>query len=298
MLHRPLSPRLVPLAATLTAMACFQGGASIAKGLFPALGPEGTVALRTLFGALILIAVRRPWRDWPPASARLPILVLGLGMAGAVFFFYVALNHLPQGVDIALQFLGPLAVAIGGSRRAADLLWAVLAGLGVWLLIGLAPSREKIEAIGVVFALLAGASWAAYILAGRWVSRTGGADHGSALALAVGAAILLPIGLWRAGPALFAPEHLPLALAVAVLASAIPFPLELFAMSRIPARTFAVLMSLEPAMGALSGFMLLGERLSATQVMGVAAVVVAAGGATWTAPSENGKPALASLDIE
>ncbi len=209
-------------------------------------------------------------------------------MSGAVLFFYLAIDRLPQGVAIALQFLGPLVVAIGGSRRPSDVVWAVLAGGGVWCLIGGAPRHGVIQPLGVVFALLSATSWASYILAGRWVGRVGGGANASPLALGVAALILLPVGLWRAGPALFAPEHLPLALGVAVLASAIPFPLELFAMSRLPAKTFAVLMSLEPALGALSGFVLLGERLGGLQLLGVAAVVTAAAGATWMSGDARG----------
>ena len=261
-------------------MAAFQGGASVAKGLFPIIGAEGAASLRLLFAAVILIVGMRAWRSWPARGDRVSVLLLGMCMAGAILFFYLAISRLPQGVAIALQFLGPLTVAIGGSRRWRDLLWAALAGFGVWSLLGGAPAGRSMDPLGVLFSLLSAASWGSYILAGRRVTRTGGQAAG-ALALGVAALLLLPVGLWRAGPALFAPSHLPLAIAVGVLASAIPFPLELFALSRLPARTFAVLMSLEPALGAVSGFVLLGERLTLAQIGGVAAVVVAAAGATW-----------------
>ena len=272
---------LLPIAATVLAMAAFQSGASVAKGLFPAIGPQGAASLRLLFGATIVMAIARPWKAWPPRAAWAPILGLGVGMAAAILFFYMALSRLPQGVCIALQFLGPLAVAIGGSRRMRDLAWAVIAAGGVWLLLS-GRLGSVIDPIGVVFALCAAVGWGGYIVLGRRVSKLGAGSAAAPLAMTIAAAIMLPVGLAHDGPALFAPANLPLALAVGVLACAIPFPLELFALSRLPARTFAVLMSLEPAFGALSGWTLLGERLTAVQVAGVAAVVTAAVGSTWT----------------
>jgi inner membrane transporter RhtA len=267
---------VIPICATILAMAAFQSGASVAKGLFPAVGAQGAASLRLLIGATILVLITRPWTAWPPRAARASILLLGVCMAAAVLAFYLALERLPQGVCIAIQFLGPLAVAIGGSRRMRDLLWAALAAIGVACLL-------SVGRLGVADPLgIAAVGWGGYIVVGRRVSSIGGGPGTAALAMSVAAAIMLPIGLERAGPALFAPSHLALALLVGALAAAIPFPLELFALSRLPARTFAVLMSLEPAFGALSGFVLLGQHLRATQVMGVAAVVIAAIGATLT----------------
>ncbi len=272
---------LVPIGAIILAMAAFQSGASVAKGLFPSVGAQGAASLRLLIGAIILMAITRPWTDWPPRAARLSIVLLGVCMAGAVVAFYLALERLPQGVCIAIQFLGPLVVAIVGSRRIRDLLWAALAAIGVACLLNV-RRVGGIDGLGVGFALLAAVGWGGYIVIGRRVSRLGARPGTPALAMSVAAAIMLPIGLVHAGAALFAPSHLMLAVFVGVLAAAVPFPLELFALSRLPARTFAVMMSLEPAFGALSGFLLLGQALFPAQIAGVGAVVTAAIGASLT----------------
>ncbi|HWA63387.1 MAG TPA: EamA family transporter [Caulobacteraceae bacterium] len=277
---------VLPLAATVGAMVAFQVGAAFAKGLFPAVGPQGAATLRLLLGAVMLAGVTRPWRGWPRGRSLWPLLGLGVATAGAVQFFYLALEHLPQGVAIALQFLGPLAIAVFGSHRPRDLVWAALAAAGVWAMVGAGPggaggAAGHIDALGVVFALGAAASWAAYILFGRAASAAFGNATG-AVAIAIAGAILAPFGLARAGAALVSPGLIPLALAVALMSTAVPFSLEFYAMPRLPARTFATFASLEPAFGVLSGFMLLHERLGAVQIAGVAAVIAAAAGAAWS----------------
>jgi inner membrane transporter RhtA len=273
-------------------MASFQVGASLAKGLFPAIGPEGAAALRLFFGAIMLLALARPWRDWPQAAPLLPLIGLGVSMGLTITMFYLALSRLPQGIAIALQFLGPLTVAIATSRRPVDLVWALSAALGVWLMVGAAAVRTRIDPLGVAFALAAAVGWGCYIVVGR----AAGAAFGratAALAVSIAAIVAAPLGLLRAGAALFSPALLPLALVVALLAAAVPFSLELYALRRLPARTFAVFTSLEPALGVLSAFVLLGERLSALQLVGVAAVVAAAAGAaaSGSEPRPGAKPA-------
>lgn len=287
---------LAPLAAVMAATCAFQVGAALAKGLFPAIGPEGAAALRLTLGAAMLFAVARPWRAWPRDAPWLPMLALGLATAGAVLFFYMALRRLPQGVAISLQFLGPLGVAIAGSRRPRDLLWAGLAGLGVWGLVGkdLGDGPFALDPLGVVFALCAAASWAAYIVFGRAASQ---AFRGAAptVAVAIAALVVAPVGIAHAGlPALLSPALLPLALLVALVSTAIPFSLELYALPRLPARTFAVLTSLEPAFGALAGLTLLREALTPPQVAGVACVIAAAAGAAWTSRPPAARPAGAT----
>jgi inner membrane transporter RhtA len=275
---------LLPVAAVIAATAAFQVGAALAKGLFPALGPEGTAALRILLGALMLAVLIRPWRHWPADAPLLPMLGLGVTTAGAILFFYMALGRLPQGVAIALQFLGPLAVAIAGSHRPRDFLWAALAAAGVWALLGrdLTSGPGHLDLVGVGFALAAAASWAAYIVWGQAASRAFGRAT-PALATGIAALVIVPVGVAHAGlPALLDPRLLPLALVVAVISTAIPFTLEMYALPRLPARTFAVLTSLEPAFGALSGLILLHEALRPEQVLGVAAVIAAAAAAAWT----------------
>lgn len=279
---------VAPLLAVTAAMAAFQVGAAFAKQLFPVVGPQGAAALRIVLGALMLLAVGRPWRAWPGRGSIVPLIGLGISVAGVILFFYLAIDRLPLGVAIALQFLGPLSVAVFGSRRASDLVWAATAAAGVWLLVGVGRQTGALDLLGIGWALAAAACWAGYILVGRRVSQGYGVAVAS-LSIGVAALVVLPVGLAHAGPALFAPAILPLALLVALMSTAVPFALEFFAMPRMPARTFAVFTSLEPAFGVLSGLFLLHERLSPAQVGGVAMVVAAAAAAAWS--SAAGAPA-------
>lgn len=261
-------------------MAAFQVGAAFAKSLFPAVGAQGAATLRLTLGALMLMVLVRPWRAWPRNAPLLPLLGLGVSMAAVILMFYIALEHLPLGVAIALQFLGPLAVAVFGSRRISDLAWAALAAAGVWLLVGAGEAGGEIDLEGVAWALGAAAGWASYILCGRAASAVFGSST-AALSVAMAAVLVAPVGLHHAGAALFSPALIPMALLVALMSTAIPFSLELYAMPRLPARTFAVFTSLEPAFGVMSGLVLLQERLAVFQVAGVALVVAAAAGAAW-----------------
>lgn len=284
-----LLPILLPVAAVIAATAAFQIGAALAKSLFPIVGPQGAAALRMVLGAAMLVAVARPWRNWPARAPLLSLLGLGLATAGAILFFYLAIGRLPQGVAIALQFLGPLGVAIAGSRRPSDLIWAGLAAVGVWGLVSEGFGHGRLDLLGVAFALAAAASWAAYIVWGQTASR-GFGNATSALAASLAAIIVLPVGVQHAGVALLDPTILPLALVVALISTAIPFSLEMYALPRLPARTFAVLTSLEPAFGALFGLMILSEALAPAQLAGVAAVMAAAAGAAWSSKSRAAAP--------
>jgi len=282
---------LLPLLATLCAMAGFQTGAACAKSLFPAVGPQGAAALRLLLGALMLLAIARPWRNWPRPAPILPLLGLGAATGGAVVMFYLAQSRLPLGVAIALQFLGPLAVAVFGARRPIDLLWTALAAAGVWCLVGGGAQATSVDLVGVAFALCAAIAWASYILCGRAASAAFGGST-AALASSIAAILVLPLGIAQAGTALLSPALLPMALLVALLSTVIPFSLELYALPRLPARTFATFTSLEPAFGVLSGWVLLGQHLAAAQIAGVAVVITAAAGAAW---SSSARPATADI---
>lgn len=282
---------LLPYAAVIGATLAFQGGASLAKSLFPVLGPQGTASLRLVLGASMMLAVARPWRRWPADAPLGSLALLSVATAGAVLFFYLAIARLPQGVAIALQFLGPLGVAVASSRRPRDLVWAGLAALGVWTLVGanLGEAARTVDPLGVVWALCAAASWAAYIVWGQAASRAFGPAT-APLALAIAALVVLPVGLHEAGAALLRLDILPYALLVALISTAIPFTLEMFALARIPARTFSVLTSLEPAFGAMTGFLLLHEALAPRQLVGIAAVIAAAAGAAWTSRPRESLP--------
>lgn len=278
----PANPvlRLAPVLAVVTAMACFQVGAAFAKGLFPAVGPQGAATIRMVLGAAILLALTRPWRNWPGATPVWPLLGLGLSMAAVIGMFYQAIGRLPMGVAISLQFLGPLAIALFGSRKPTDLVWAALTAGGVWLLVGVNRPTLALDPVGIAWALGAAVGWAAYILVGRVASRAFGAST-AAVSVSVAAILILPVGVHHAGAALLDPGLIPLALLVALFSTAVPGWLELYAMPRMPARTFAVFMSLEPAFAVLSGLIILGERLALEQIAGVAVVMAAAAGATW-----------------
>jgi inner membrane transporter RhtA len=274
-------PIAVPIAAVLVAMACFQLGAALAKGLFPIVGAGSTAALRLAIASIILLAVWRPWHIRFTKRQLMTVMVYGVAMGWMNFFFYLALSYIPLGITMALEFTGPLAVALFASRRPIDFLWILLATLGLAALLPLGLSGAPLSGLGIAYALGAGACWALYIVFGR----KAGAAHGgqiTSLGTLIGACIIVPIGIAHSGAQLFAPAILPLAIGVAVLSSALPYSLEMFAMPRIPTRTFGVLMSLNPAMGALTGLLFLGESLTLIQWTAVASVVVASAGSAAT----------------
>jgi len=202
------------------------------------------------------------------------------------FFFYLSLRTLPHGIAVALEFAGPLAVAMLASRRPIDFLWIVLAALGLVALLPLGLSPAPLAPLGVAYALAAGLCWALYIVFGQ----KAGAAHGGqtvALGTLVGALVIVPIAVAHAGARLFSPALLPAALGVAVLSSALPYSLEMFSMTRLPTRTFGVLMSLDPALGALAGLCLLGERLTLIQWLAIGSIILASAGSAATS-----KPAI------
>jgi inner membrane transporter RhtA len=271
----------VPIAVLIAAMVCFQLGAVIAKGLFPIVGAAGTTALRMALAALMLLAVWRPWRlRLRPGEMRV-IVAYGLAMGCMNFFFYLSLSSIPLGIAVALEFTGPLALAMAASRRAVDFLWILMAALGLLALLPLGLSSKPLNTQGVLYGLVAGGCWAAYIYFGR----KAGAAHGgqtAALGMLVGAIVVVPIGAVQAGAQLLSPAILPAALAVALLSSALPYSLEMLAMPLLPTRTVGVLMSLDPALGALSGLWFLGERLTWIQWLAIVSIMAASAGSAAT----------------
>ena len=271
----------MPIAVLVVAMCCFQVGASIAKNLFPLIGASGTTALRTTLSAALLIAIWRPWRLRPNRAQARDILIYGVALGVMNLSFYTAIKYIPLGIGVALEFSGPLAVAVAGSRRPVDFVWIVLALVGLLLLLPIGAHAGPISTLGVGLGLLAGVCWALYIVYGR---RAGAASGGqtTALGMLVACGLTLPVGIVQNGTALFAPAVLPLAFAVAVVSSALPYSLEMWAMPRLPAKTVGVLMSLEPAVAAIAGLLLLGERLSVLQWCAVASIMVASAGSAAT----------------
>ena len=269
----------LPVGVLAIAMVSVQVGAALVKGLFPAVGVAGATTLRLAIASVILAAVWRPWRLRPTARQAGSIVVYGVAMGCMNFCFYSALSRIPLGIAVALEFTGPLAVAIAASHRALDYVWVALAALGLLALLPM--GHGAVSGVGVAFALGAGVCWALYIVFGR---KAGDAHGGitTAVGTLIGALVIAPIGVVQAGGSLFNPAVLPAALGVAVLSSALPYSLEMFALTRIPTRTFGVLMSAEPALGALSGLAFLHERLSLIQWAAIVSIMAASAGSAAT----------------
>lgn len=279
-----------PVALVLAAIGSVQTGAALAVMLFDRTGPAGASFLRVAIAALLLWALVRP-RIRGRSSGELALAAaFGLLLAGMNTCFYLALDRIPQGGAVTLEFAGPLAVALAFSRRALDVVWVVLAGSGIALLSGAGIGRS--DALGIAFALAAGCLWAGYILAGaRLVRRFPGAT-GLTVAMAAGAVALVPAGIADGGSALADPTVLGLGAAVSVLSSVVPYSFELEALRRMPQRVFGVLMSLEPAVAALTGFAILGQRLPPLDALAIGLVVVASAGVALT-----GRAAVEPTDV-
>jgi len=271
---------VLPIAALLGAIVSVQYGATLAKGLFADVGAEGATALRLVTGSLILCVVMRPWRARPTRGILPALAGYGATLAVMNLLFFMALRTIPLGVAVALEFTGPLLVATLSSRRLIDFVWIALAAAGI-LLLSPVHTAHPIDPLGAACALGAGAAWALYIVFGQ----KAGAELGhltTALGMTLAAVLVLPIGLAHAGTALFQPPILFGALVVGLFSSAVPFSLEMVALTRMPARVYGTLTSLEPAFGAVMGLFLLGEKLALTQWAGIAVVIAAALGAAST----------------
>jgi inner membrane transporter RhtA len=266
-----------PTVLVLAAVTSVQFGAALAKTLFDEIGAGGTVFLRTLTAAIVLALIWRPRIAGRPArDLRLGVL-FGLALAGMNLAFYASLDRIPLGIAVTFEFVGPLGVAVFGSRRALDLLWAGLAAAGILLLSDFGGAG--LDGLGVALALLAGAFWAAYILLGARVGRVFPGGAGLALAMIVATVPLAPVGVVDAGAELLVPWILAVGAAVGILSSAIPYALELEALRRLPVGVFGVLMSLEPAVAGLAGFVVLDESLASREVAAILLVVAASAGA-------------------
>jgi inner membrane transporter RhtA len=251
-------------------------GSALAKQLFGEVGSFGTVALRLFFAASVLTLLWRPSLRIDRQTWRV-VLAYGLILGSMNLCFYLALSRLPLGIAVTVEFLGPLAVALAGSRRWLDAFWAALAACGVVLL---TDGGGDLDAVGLLFALAAGALWGLYILVGAALGRHTTEGNGLALGMVVAALVAVPFGVAEAGTALIQPWVLAAGLGVALMSSVIPYTLDLEALRRIPPRVFGILMSLEPAMAALIGLVVLQEALQPSQWLAVLCVVAASAGAT------------------
>ncbi|RZU15044.1 DMT family transporter [Streptomyces sp. BK239] len=271
---------LGPVGLVLAGGVSVQFGGALAVTLMPRAGALGVVALRLLVAAVVLLVVCRPRLRGHSRADWATVVVFGVTMAAMNGLFYQAVARIPLGPAVTLEVLGPLALSVLASRRAVNLVWAALALAGVFLLGG--GGFGDLDPVGAAFALGAGVMWAAYIVFSARTGRRFPQADGLALAMAVGALLFVPLGLAESGARLLDPVTLGLGAAVAMLSSVLPYTLELLALRRLPASTFAVLMSLEPALAALSGFLVLDQTLSAAQAAAIALVVAASMGAVRT----------------
>jgi inner membrane transporter RhtA len=262
----------------LLGVASAQVGAAFAVKLFDELGPAGAAFGRLGFAALILVAIWRPRVRGLPSGALRAAIAFGLALGAMNLCIYQAMDRIPLGVAVTFEFIGPLGVAVAGSRRALDLLWALLAAAGILLLADY--SGGSLDPTGVAFALAAGGLWAVYIVLSQRVGTLFGGGSGLAVAMVAGAVLVAPFGIAGAGSELLRPELLGALIAVALACSVLPYSFDLEALRRLPARVFGVLMSLEPAVAALAGLVVLGQDLAARDWLAIGFVVVASAGAS------------------
>jgi len=276
----------LPVIVILIAMLSIQSGASLAKSLFPIVGAPGVTALRIALGTLILVVIFKPWRLRFKKEQRLPLLFYGLSLGAMNYLFYLSIQTVPLGIAVALEFTGPLAVALFSSRRPVDFVWVVLAVLGLWFLLPLGQDVSHVDLTGAALALGAGACWAVYILTGQ----RAGEEHGPAtvaLGSLIAAIVFVPLGMAQATESIWQWSILPVGLAVAVLSTALPYSLEMIALTRLPTRIFGTLMSMEPALAAMSGMVFLGESLTFTQTLALCSIIAASMGSTLTLRRES-----------
>lgn len=268
-----------PVPAVLLAIVSVQGGAAIAKSIFPVMGAAGTVALRIGLSAVILFAIYKPNLKTTTKSEWRLIFWYGLVLGAMNTSFYLALSRIPLGLAVTLEFIGPLLLAISTSRKIADFLWILLAAAGIALI---APwsAQSNIDLIGALLALLAGAFWAAYIVIGGKLSQIMDGGKAVSMGLLIASFVAVPAGIIEGNLAQLTPMMLLMGLGIALLSSAIPYTLEMNALKHMPAKTFSILMSLEPAVAAFCGLLFLREQLSVLEWAAIALVVVASTGAT------------------
>ncbi|MGW1912754.1 EamA family transporter [Streptomyces sp. NPDC002076] len=271
---------LGPVGLVLAGGISVQFGGALAVTLMPRAGAPGVVTLRLLAAAVVLLLVCRPRLRGHSRADWGTVIAFGIAMGAMNGLFYEAVARIPLGPAVTLEVLGPLSLSVLTSRRAINALWAGLALLGVFLLSG--GGFSSLDPTGVGFALGAGAMWAIYILFSARTGRRFPQADGLALAMAVAALLFLPIGITAAGTRLLNPTTVALGSAVALLSSVLPYTLELLALRRLPASTFAILMSLEPAIAATAGFLILGQSLSAAEAAAIALVIAASIGAVRT----------------
>lgn len=276
----PLVPMALSLFFILLSMVSIQFGAALAKELFPVLGAQGTTALRLILGATFQLIVWRPWKKQVRRSDFEGLLAYGIALGSMNLFFYQSLKTLPLGLAVGIEFTGPLGLAIWFSRKPLDLLWALLAAIGIVLIlplgsVGGADPANSLDPVGIAFSATAGLCWAFYIVLGQRLAHKMDSGAASSLGMLAAALVIGPVGLLTADRILPELSMLPLLLGMAIFSSALPYSLEMIALKKIPARTFGILMSLEPVFGAAIGLVLMGEMLTGRQSFAVGLIVTA-----------------------
>lgn len=264
-------------------MVSIQSGASLAKSIFPNLGPAGATALRLIFATAILWSLFRPWKRKLSLQELKGIILYGLSLGLMNLLFYFALERIPLGVTVALEFTGPLFIATISSRRPLDFLWILLAGLGIYLLFPKIGQHQSLDLLGILYALGAGFFWGTYIHFGKKTTSQVDGKITAAYGMLFATLIVLPFSFYLGFHERIAFAVLPLGLAVAIFSSALPYTLEIIAMKDIPLRTFGVLMSLEPAIGALAGLVYLKEKLITQEIVAITLIILSSLGSTLSA---------------
>jgi len=289
----PVAARAPGIALAVASMTTIQLGAALSDPLIERVGAGGTVALRLALAALMLWPFVRPRLRGRTRADLGAAVALGACSGLLTLAFFEAIARIPLGVAVTIEFLGPLGVALAGSRRARDVAWVVLAGAGVVLLTLGDGAGEPLDAAGVGFAVVSGACWAAYILLTKRVGARWAGFEGLSVSLCVAALVALPVGIAGAGTELLSPSVLLAGIGLALLIPLLPYALELVALRRLPTALFGVIMSLEPAIATLLGFLILDQTLAAGGVIAIAMVSVASAGATLSArepPPDSGEP--------
>ncbi|ESQ86364.1 hypothetical protein AEAC466_03960 [Asticcacaulis sp. AC466] len=282
--------KLWAIVAILISIVSVQLGATLGKHLFPVIGAAGTTAVRQFFATAALLIVFRPWQGGPERR-HWPVL----GLYGAILgimnlVFYMSLARIPLGIAVALEFSGPLAVAIFGSRKWSDFIWVGCAVAGLLILLPWTQGAGALDPLGVALALVAGVCWAAYIIVGQ---KVGDRVHGGkavALGMAFSMLFTVPVGVVAAGASLWSWSLLPYGIGIGILASAIPYSLEMIALKAMPAKTFGLMMSLEPAVAAVLGLVILHELLTPLQWLAVALIIIASAGSSLTSKRPPAEP--------
>jgi len=278
----PSGAFFLPIFILLLSMASIQFSATWAKDLFPILGVGGTATARLFLAGLMMTLLFRPWRITFTQDVLKSLAFYGVSLGFMNYSFYFALERIPLGIAVALEFTGPLAVAVFASKKKIDFLWVLLAAIGIVLILPLDINSNALDPLGMLFALMAGLCWAIYIIFGKRASHTLSGGVASSMGMLIAALVVLPFGLYADGTRIFNSEALPMAFMVAFLGSAFPYTLEMFSLKKMPTRTFGILMSLEPVVASFMGLIFLGENLTLIQYVAISCVIISSLGTTLT----------------